>query len=161
MRAFVLHGHGGLDQLRFHADGPTPSPGVGEALIRVRACGLNNTDINTRTGWYSKAVREATSRGTYNGDLDKDGGWDGGIEFPRIQGGDAAGIVVRVGEGVDEALIGQRCPVDPIVRDWSDPASIEKTSYLGSARDGFSAKPELAIIPDADACGEPVASCGA
>ena len=136
MRAFVLHGHGDFDQLRFHSDWPIPQPGPGEALVQVKACGLNNTDINTRTGWYSKAVTSGTTGGTYDGDLDDDGGWDGGIVFPRIQGGDAAGVVVAVGESVDAALIGKRCLVDTILRDWNDPLNLEKTGYLGSAIDG-------------------------
>jgi len=33
---------------------PIPSPGDNEVLIRVAAAGVNNTDINTRIGWYSK-----------------------------------------------------------------------------------------------------------
>ena len=60
MRAFVLRGHGGLDQLEWHEDWPVPVPGPREALIKVAACGLNNTDINTRTGWYSRGVTGAT-----------------------------------------------------------------------------------------------------
>ena len=32
-----------------------------EALIEVGACGLNNTDVNTRTGWYSRTVTGATT----------------------------------------------------------------------------------------------------
>lgn len=136
MRAFVLHGHGGFEQLRFHHDWPVPRPGPGEALVRVKACGLNNTDINTRTGWYSKAVTKGTTGGTYEGDLEDDGGWDGGIEFPRIQGGDVAGVVAEVGEGADRELIGKRCIVDTILRDWDDPQNLEKTTYLGSAVDG-------------------------
>jgi len=47
MNAMVLTGHGGLEKLEFHQDWPTPSPVPGEALIRVGACGLNNTDVNT------------------------------------------------------------------------------------------------------------------
>lgn len=136
MRAFVLHGHGGFDQLRFHDDWPVPSPGPGEVLVQVKACGLNNTDINTRTGWYSKAVTQGTTGGTYDGDLDNDGGWDGGIKFPRIQGGDVAGVVAAVGEGVDEGLVGRRCLIDTIVRDWNAPEDITRTAYLGSAIDG-------------------------
>ncbi len=136
MRAFVLHGHGDFDQLRFHSDWPVPQLGSGETLVQVKACGLNNTDINTRTGWYSKAVTSGTTGGTYEGDLDNDGGWDGGIVFPRIQGGDAVGIVVAVGKGVDTSLIGKRCLVDTILRDWSDPLNLKKTGYLGSAVDG-------------------------
>lgn len=49
MRAVVLTGHGGLDKLEYHEDWPVPVPGDGDVLIRVSACGLNNTDINTRT----------------------------------------------------------------------------------------------------------------
>jgi len=94
MRAFVLHGHGDFDQLRLHHDWPVPKPNDDQILIRVKACGLNNTDINTRTGWYSKTVTSGTTGGPYEGDQDNDGGWDGGIDFPRIQGGDAVGVVV-------------------------------------------------------------------
>ena len=98
MRAFVLHGHGDFDKLQLHDDWPVPAPSIDQVLIRVKACGLNNTDINTRTGWYSKTVTSATTGGTYEGDQDEDGGWDGGIDFPRIQGGDAVGIIAAVGE---------------------------------------------------------------
>jgi len=136
MRAYVLHGHGDLDQLRFHEDWPVPQPGPDEVLVRVKACGLNNTDINTRTGWYSKTVTQGTTGGTYEGNLDADGGWDGGIGFPRIQGGDVAGTVVAAGKNVDISLIGKRCLVDTIIRDWADPMNLEKTDYLGSAIDG-------------------------
>ena len=50
MKAFVLMGHGDLDQLVWHEDWPKPEPGPDDVLIKVRACGLNNTDVNTRTG---------------------------------------------------------------------------------------------------------------
>jgi len=49
MRAVVVTGHGGLDKLEYREDWPTPKPGPGEVLIKVDACGVNNTDINTRT----------------------------------------------------------------------------------------------------------------
>ncbi|MDD9910367.1 MAG: alcohol dehydrogenase family protein [Ahrensia sp.] len=136
MRAFVLHGHGGFDQLRLHHDWPTPSPKPGEVLIRVQACGLNNTDINTRTGWYSKTVTDGTTGGAFEGDQDADGGWDGGIEFPRIQGGDPVGIVVAAGEGADSSLIGRRVLVDTVLRDWDNPQDYASTTYLGSGCDG-------------------------
>jgi hypothetical protein len=55
MSAVVLTGHGGLDKLEYHQDWPTPRPVSDEVLVRVGACGLNNTDINTRTAWYSKS----------------------------------------------------------------------------------------------------------
>ena len=54
MAAVLLTGHGGLDKLEYRTDVAVPRPGPGEVLIRVRAAGVNNTDINTRIGWYSK-----------------------------------------------------------------------------------------------------------
>ena len=56
MHAVVLTGHGGLEKLEYRTDVPTPQPKPGELLIRAAAAGVNNTDINTRIGWYSKAV---------------------------------------------------------------------------------------------------------
>ena len=150
MRAFVLHGHGGLDQLRFHNDWKVPTPQRGEVLLRVRACGLNNTDVNTRTGWYSKAVNEGTTGGTFDGDIDSDGGWDGGMIFPRIQGGDPVGEIIAVGEGVKEHLIGQRCLVDTVLRDWDEPMNLAKTAYLGSAKDGGFA--EYMVVDHQNVC---------
>ena len=136
MRAFVLHGHGDLDQLKLHHDWPVPQPETGQVLIRVGACGLNNTDINTRTGWYSKSVTSGTTGGAHEGDQDEDGGWDGGIDFPRIQGGDAVGVVVSSGDNVNQSLIGKRVIVDTVIRDWNDPSNYAHTHYLGSALDG-------------------------
>jgi len=62
MSAVVLTGHGGLEALEYHTNWPTPEPQAHEVLIKVGACGLNNTDVNTRSGWYSKAVSEGTPR---------------------------------------------------------------------------------------------------
>ena len=107
MQAVVLTGHGGLNRLELHENWPTPVPGVDEVLIRVGACGLNNTDVNTRTGWYSKSNTEATS-GDNLAEIDnRDGSWGGeSMRFPRIQGADVAGVVVATGEGADHTLIG-------------------------------------------------------
>ena len=57
MRAVLLTGHGGLEKLEFRDDVPVPSAGPGEVLVRVLASSVNNTDINTRTSWYSEAFR--------------------------------------------------------------------------------------------------------
>ena len=66
MRAMVLTGYGGLEKLEYREDWPLPVLQSDEVLIEVRACGMNNTDINTRIGWYSKSVTEGTTaeRGT-------------------------------------------------------------------------------------------------
>lgn len=137
MKAMVLTGHGGLDKYVWHDDWPKPRPGPMEALIRVGACGLNNTDVNTRTGWYSKAVSEATTGEAYATVSGDDPTWGGApITFPRIQGADAVGEVVAVGEGADAALIGKRVMTDGWLRDWTDPDNMDKAGYLGSEIDG-------------------------
>lgn len=141
MRAVVLTGHGGLDKLEYRADWPTPKPGPGEVLVRVGACGLNNTDINTRTAWYSKSVTDgitdsAASEGFATADAGS-GSWGSStIEFPRIQGADVAGRVAAVGDGVDPARIGERVLLDPWLLadgDWMDP---RRSAYFGSECDG-------------------------
>ena len=55
MRGVWLTGHGDLDKLEVRSDIPVPRPGPRDVLIRVAAAGVNNTDINTRTAWYSKS----------------------------------------------------------------------------------------------------------
>ena len=54
MHGVWLTGHGGLDRLEVRNDIPVPRPGPRDVLIRVGAAAVNNTDINTRTAWYSK-----------------------------------------------------------------------------------------------------------
>ncbi|MBT3911363.1 MAG: alcohol dehydrogenase, partial [Rhodospirillaceae bacterium] len=49
MSGVLLEGHGDLDQLRYRDDLAVPTPAEGEVLVRVGACAINNTDINTRT----------------------------------------------------------------------------------------------------------------
>ena len=137
MQAVILTGHGGLNRLELHEDWPTPVPGADEVLIRVGACGLNNTDVNTRTGWYSKSNTEATSGDDLAGADDRDGTWGGeSMCFPRIQGADVAGVVAATGERADHALIGKRVLVDVWFRDWRDSKNLETTGYLGSEYDG-------------------------
>lgn len=134
MRAVLLTGHGGYDKLNFRDDVPVPIPGPNDVLIRVAAAGVNNTDINTRIGWYSKAVAEATDVGAASGIADaQDDGWSGAaFQFPRIQGADACGRIVAVGDNVDPARIGERVLVEPVFRG----ASRFDILYFGSEVDG-------------------------
>ncbi|MEM7630989.1 MAG: alcohol dehydrogenase family protein [Pseudomonadota bacterium] len=137
MNAFVLHEHGGMEAIRFHEDWPMPAVGADDVLIRVGACGLNNTDVNTRSGWYSKAVTDATTGDGYASVSEEDPSWGGApITFPRIQGADAVGEVVAVGANGDAAMIGRRVMLDCWLRDWDDVANRDKTGYFGSERDG-------------------------
>jgi NADPH:quinone reductase-like Zn-dependent oxidoreductase len=137
MRAVVLTGHGDFDRLEYRVDWPKPAPGPGEALLRVKACGLNNTDVNTSTGWYSRAITEPTTGGAFDCVAEEEPAWGGSpIAFPRIQGADLCGLVEAVGAGADPALIGRRALVDVWLRDWDDPLNMEKCGYVGSERDG-------------------------
>jgi len=137
MRAMVTMGHGDMDQMVFHKDWPRPDPAPGEVLVRVGACGLNNTDVNTRSGWYSKTVTGATTGSAFETLGEDDPAWGGSpISFPRIQGADACGVILAVGEGVDTARIGERIITDNWLRDPSDPGNMNKMGYFGSERDG-------------------------
>ncbi|MEM7258349.1 MAG: zinc-binding dehydrogenase [Pseudomonadota bacterium] len=137
MQAFVLAGHGDFDQLQYHTDWPVPACGDQQVLIKVHACGLNNTDINTRTAWYSKGVTSNTTGGSLEDASGDDATWGGKpLEFPRIQGADVSGTVVATGAGVKPGLVGKRVMIDTWLRDWSDPTNYASTGYYGSECDG-------------------------
>ena len=111
MSGVHLIGHGGFDKLQYRTDIPTPQPAAREVLIRVAAAGINNTDINTRIGWYAKSARGATAESLegINESAAADGGWFGdALQFPRIQGADCCGVIAAVGDGVDAGRIGER-----------------------------------------------------
>ena len=137
MRAVVLTGHGDLDRLSYREDWPRPRPGPVEALVEIAACGLNNTDVNTRTAWYSAGVSSGTTGAALQAAGDADAAWGGkAISFPRIQGADVCGRVVALGNGCDTSLLGRRVLIDPWLRDWNDPLDRDRCGYFGSESDG-------------------------
>lgn len=145
MKAVLLNGHGGFEQLEYREDLPVPIPATGEVLIRITAAGVNNTDINMRIGWYSKSVSAATGEATLA--RTEDSGWTGeAVGFPRIQGADACGRIVALGAGVDPARIGERVIVNPIL---DSGLGATPASYFGSDRNGAFA--EFATVPAANA----------
>lgn len=141
MRAVVLTGHGGLDKLVYHDDWPTPQPKPDEVLVKISACGLNNTDINTRTAWYSKTVRDGiTDAGGKGGFAEAEaaqGSWSNSeITFPRIQGADVAGHIAAVGTEVAPSRIGERVIIDPWLHGHGEWHLAENARYFGSECDG-------------------------
>lgn len=124
MAAVLLTGHGGPEKLEYRTDVPVPTPGPGEVLIEVAAAGVNNTDINTRLGWYSASVSGSTAftsatAANPSPAKDDDGAWSGkSLEFPRIQGADVCGRIVAVGEGVPSNRIGERVIVRTMLRHY-------------------------------------------
>lgn len=92
MRAVVIYEHGGRDKLVLD-DVPDPTPSRGEILLRVKAVGLNYLDVFVRRGMPGLP-----------------------IDLPRISGGDVAGEVAALGEGVQSVEVGQRLLIDPAVK---------------------------------------------
>jgi len=111
MHAVMLTGHGGIDMLVYKTDVEVPLPKPDEVLIRVKASGVNNTDINTRIGWYSKSVTSDTNKGGASGLEDakkNDSSWSGKpLKFPLIQGADVYGEIVKVGSDISPKRIGE------------------------------------------------------
>ncbi len=144
MAAVLLTAHGGLDKLVYRTDVPVPAAGPGEVLINVRAAGVNNTDINTRIGWYSKAVDAGTSDGDaatsgIDSVVASDAAWSGSaITFPRIQGADVCGEIVAVGSGVEPSRIGDRVLTRTMAPVRNADGSLIPFAFetLGAERDG-------------------------
>ena len=146
MAAVQLIGHGGYDKLVYTESAPVPMVGPGEVLIRVRAAGINNTDINTRIGWYSNKAIASTAEAATSALSPANGDWTGsGLAFPRIQGADVCGDIVSLGAGVTEGRLGQRVIVQSCLLSLRQG---EFTPWLGSERDGGFA--QFVSAPSAD-----------
>ncbi len=119
MKAVVTIGNGGYDKLVYR-DVPVPVPGPGEVLIKVLAAGVNNTEINTRLGWYSSSVTTSTDAASGDAEADAsaraDGGWDKPTPFPFIQGTDCCGQVVEARGAAGKHLLGKRVLVRACMR---------------------------------------------
>jgi NADPH:quinone reductase-like Zn-dependent oxidoreductase len=150
MRAVLLTGYGGVEQLVYREDVAVPRPGAQDVLLRVGACGINNTDINLRTRWYDRTVNAALTeqmglRGI--GDApEAAASWnEEAVSFPRIQGAAVAGRIVAVGDPASSTRLGERVIVDPQIRDASLPARAQLVAYLGADCDGGFA--EFVVVP--------------
>ena len=123
--------------LEFREDWPLPRAGPDQVLVRVGACGLNNTDVNTRTAWYSAAGADATTGEAPPGALAADAAWSGrSISFPRGAGGGRLRNRRRGRRGGRSVAARRRVLIDPWLRDWSAPHDRERCGYFGSERDG-------------------------
>lgn len=119
MMAVVTTGNGGYDKLEYR-EVPMPTPNDDEVLIKVLAAGINNTEINTRLGWYSASVTtdtDAASQAQVSAAEHKaDGGWSAATPFPLIQGTDCCGEVVEAGGTAGAELMGKRVLVRACMR---------------------------------------------
>jgi NADPH2:quinone reductase len=82
MKAIVVESYGGPDVLKYK-ETESPVASAGEALVRLKAIGVNYIDVYHRTGLYP-------------------------LPLPFIPGMEAAGIIEEVGEGVSELVGGDR-----------------------------------------------------
>jgi len=80
MQAIQITQTGGADVLQLR-ELPTPTPGSGEVLVRIEACGVNFIDIYLREGRYPSPL-------------------------PFIPGQEAAGVVAALGPGVSDFKVG-------------------------------------------------------
>ncbi|MDV2079209.1 alcohol dehydrogenase catalytic domain-containing protein [Marinobacter xestospongiae] len=137
MIAMVLTGHGDVDKLVYQHDVPTPQPGRGEVLVKVTATAKNNTDRKAREGLYpTRDKGEVTSFAM---------GGEPTLTFPRIQGADIVGRVAAVGEGVDEARVGERGLLDfNIYADERRDINLTPDYYGHGADGGFA---EYVVVP--------------
>lgn len=88
MKAVLFHQHGGPDVLELD-DFPTPQPGSGEVLVRLRAAALNRLDLWVRNGW--PGIK---------------------LDYPHIPGADGAGEVASLGDGVEQWQVGDRVVIN-------------------------------------------------
>lgn len=83
-KAIRVHAHGGPEVLTYD-DAPAGKPGTGQVLIRHTAIGLNFLDTYYRSGLYPAPAG-----------------------LPLIPGGEAAGVVLETGDGVEGLKKGDR-----------------------------------------------------
>ena len=143
MMAVVTTGEGGYEKLAFRSvQTPTLKPGY--ILLKVLAAGVNNTDINTRLGWYAREVTTSTLdaediiKTRENG-----GGWAGETPFPLIQGTDACGRVVACQDEQHKSLLGERALIRACMR--PDGFSSMQMIWMASNFDGAFA--EYVAVP--------------
>ena len=84
MRAFGFARYGGPEVLEYYS-APVPTPGPGQLLVRVLACGLNPADIKVRAGKRA---------GVFD------------VEFPMAMGRELAGTVVALAGDVADFTLG-------------------------------------------------------
>ncbi len=94
MKAIRVHEVGGPDVLRYE-EVPLPSPGPGQAVVKVEAIGLNYIDCYFRAGLYKTAL-------------------------PFIPGMEAAGTVTATGPGVSEVGVGDRVAYAPHIGAYAE-----------------------------------------
>jgi len=85
MKAVLLHGYGGVDQLKY-GDAAEPVPQAGEVLIKVISTSVNPVDYKIRVGMMKEHLQ---------------------LTFPAVLGRDVAGEITSLGPGVTKFKVGE------------------------------------------------------
>ena len=118
VKAVFITEHGGPSVMEY-GEMPDPTVGPGEVLVRVWAASINRLDLFTRAGARGMKVPDE--------------------RMPHILGGDSAGEVAGLGDGVRGLTVGQRVLVNPLIATQPSP------HMLGTHRQGSYA--ELVAVP--------------
>jgi len=117
LKAALFRATGGPEVLSYE-DAPEPKDGPGEALVKVKACGVNRIDIWLRTGRYKASL-------------------------PHILGTDIAGEVASVGDGAFGVSVGDPVVVYPVLSDGKCPYCLAgkpnlcvSRGFVGTISDG-------------------------
>ncbi|MEO1190935.1 MAG: alcohol dehydrogenase family protein [Pseudomonadota bacterium] len=149
MMAVVTTGNGGYEKLDYR-EVPKPEPGPDEVLLQVLAAGVNNTEINTRLGWYSSSVTGSTDSAAEDqagqAEQKADGGWNEATPFPFVQGTDCCGRVVKLGAAVKSDLLDRRV----LVRACMRPKGYETMENVWMASDFDGAFAQFVKVPAAE-----------
>lgn len=85
MKAAFYERNGPADEVLQVGDLPMPTPGPGEVLVRIKASGVNPSDVKSRAGLRAK------------------------MSYPRVvPQSDGAGVIEAIGAGIDPARVGER-----------------------------------------------------
>lgn len=141
MRALTIRAHGGLEQLEFRTDLPTPSVvAATDVRVRVHAAALNHLDLFVVAGLPGVTITP-----------------------PWIMGGDACGVIDQIGSDVRGVAVGDFVLINPGVSDRTcayclagEQSLCVRYQLLGEHRAGTFA--DYVVVPAANVRSVPVAT---
>jgi len=104
MKAILVHHPGGPDAMQL-ADVPTPTPGPGQALVRLAASGVNFIDVYFRSGLYK-------------------------ADSPVALGSEGAGTVEAIGPGVTLVAPGDRVAYAMVRGSYAEYAAVPESQLV-------------------------------
>ncbi len=119
-RAVRIHTYGGAEDMRLE-DVEVGAPGAGQVRLRQTAIGLNFIDVYYRTGVYPMPT------------------------MPATLGGEGAGVVEALGEGVSDLKVGDRVAYAPVLGAYAE-ARLIAADRLVKIPDGITDQQAAAMM---------------